>query len=88
MVSSIPIYDALGSVVGDEKAKTIVDSIEIKIEETIKDKQLGLAKASQIEELKTLISETNKENIKWTISVFMAGFLAIVGLVVGLYFNG
>ena len=88
MVSSIPIYDALRSVVGDEKAKTIVDSIEIKIEETIKDKQLGLAKASQIEELKTLISETNKENIKWTISVFMAGFLAIVGLVVGLYFNG
>jgi hypothetical protein len=47
--------------------------------------QLELKK--DIAELRTLIAETNASTVKWVVGVFLAGFLSLIGLVVGLYFK-
>ena len=95
---SISLYELLKDALGEQKAKEAVDIIDIKIETQAKEQVSGLAKAQQIQdldlkterslnEIKVLLAEQKADLLKWMITIYMAGFLAMTGAIIGLYFK-
>jgi hypothetical protein len=80
-ISSIMLYEVLAEQLGKEKAKTLVDFVEVKIEEGLKDKTSLFSTKEDIVKmearLETKIADSKSEMIKWMF-IFWVGSVGVL----------
>src|SRR2546428_458332 len=87
ILSEIELFEALSEQLGKDKARTLVQFVETKIENGLDDKKSGLTTREEILVLKqdiakldTKLSQTKAEIIRWVFAFFFALTLFILGL--------
>ena len=79
-ISEITLYERLRASLGEERAKDIVEFIDARVDDKVKAKQDALATKADIAEVKA-------DLIRYVTTLYMAGFLAMMAAIVGLYFK-
>lgn len=75
VVSEIELFQILSQQVGAEKAKALVEYVELKVDKRLEDKTTVFATKEDIAALKIEIAESRAEVIKWMF-IFWIGQLA------------
>jgi hypothetical protein len=79
-ISITDLYDLLSQKLGKKEAKTLVDFVEAKIENTMNEKARYLA-------TKRDVSEAKSDIIKWMFGTFIAIVIMILGLYATIIFK-
>ncbi len=80
LVPEITIYDALKGMLGEEKARQVVQGIKAQVTDEIEMHKSVLATKDDIAKLEKQILEAKVETMRWMFGVFAMIMLAIIGL--------
>ena len=73
IVTEIQLYEALSEHLGKEKARTLTEYIETKVEKKFTDEKRAI-----VSEIEAKISETKAELLKWMIVLFAPFYVGII----------
>jgi hypothetical protein len=79
IVSEIELFEALAKELGREKAKSLVEYVEAKVDKRLEDKTNVFATKEDIARIETKIAESKVETIKWLVGLIIGLFIALVG---------
>jgi hypothetical protein len=77
LVSEIELFQILSQQLGADKAKTLVEYVETKIEKRLEEKTNVFSTKEDIGNLRVEIKETKAEIIKWMF-IFWAGSVSVI----------
>jgi hypothetical protein len=77
MVTEIQLYEALTEHLGKEKARTLTEYIESKVEKKFTDEKRAI-----VSEIEAKISETKADLLKWMIVLFAPFYVGLIAFLV------
>ena len=83
IVSEIKLYELLKARIGEKEAEAFVEILETRVEKKFEESKDTIATKEDIARLEIKIADTKTDMIKW----FVALFVALMLMIVGLYFK-
>jgi hypothetical protein len=78
VVSEIELFEVLSQQLGAEKAKSLVQYVEAKVDKRLEDKTSVFSTKEDIAKLETKIAESKAELLKWMIILFAPFYVGMI----------
>ncbi len=78
VISEIELFEVLSQQLGAEKAKSLVQYVEAKVDKRLEDKTNVFSTKEDIAKLETKIAESKAELLKWMIILFAPFYVGMI----------